>query len=447
MEFKESSDRLIKFIGDATCSFTTVKTAEAMLKEHGFTELKLGGDWKVKKGGSYYINVYDSSLMAFTVGKKYNGGMIRIATAHTDSPSFSVKPHPEMKTGMGNIGKLNVEGYGGAILNTWLDRPLSIAMRVSIKSDDVFAPEVRIVDFKRPVVTIPNLAIHMNNGVNKGVELNKQVDMLPIFCQPDKDKDDFFIEYLASELNVKKEDILDYEGYVYNTEGGRYIGMNEEFILCPRLDNATSVVACLVGLIESSNAKAKSANSMNADGVNAIMVFDNEEIGSMTKQGANSSVLTFILEKLYRTLSDGNKNAQDVRKGYIDRVLNGMMISLDVAHATHPNHPEKNDPTNAVVMNAGPVIKRSAAQRYATDARAVGIVEQICKKADIPYQKFSIRSDMVGGSTLGPISDIQLPMLTVDIGAPILAMHSAMETMGVKDQAYMEELVKGFFSF
>lgn len=447
MEFKESSDRLIKFIGDATCSFTTVKAAEAMLKEHGFTELKLGGDWKVKKGGSYYINVYDSSLMAFTVGKKYNGGMIRIATAHTDSPSFSVKPHPEMKTGMGNIGKLNVEGYGGAILGTWLDRPLSIAMRVSIKSDDVFAPEVRIVDFKRPIVTIPNLAIHMNNGVNKGVELNKQVDMLPIFCQPDKDKDDFFMEYLASELNVKKEDILDYEGYVYNTEGGRYVGMNEEFILCPRLDNATSVVACLVGLIESSNAKAKSTNSRNADGVNAIMVFDNEEIGSMTKQGANSSVLTFILEKLYRTLSDGDKNAQDVRKGYIDRVLNGMMISLDVAHATHPNHPEKNDPTNAVVMNAGPVIKRSAAQRYATDAKAVGIVEQICKKADIPYQKFSIRSDMVGGSTLGPISDIQLPMLTVDIGAPILAMHSAMETMGAKDQAYMEELVKGFFSF
>ncbi len=446
MEFKESSDRLIKFIGDATCSFTTVKTAEAMLKENGFTELMLGGDWKVKKGGSYYINVYDSSLMAFTVGKKYNGGMLRIATAHTDSPSFSVKPNPEMKTGMGNIGKLNVEGYGGAILNTWLDRPLSIAMRVSVKSDNVFEPEVKIVDFRRPVVTIPNLAIHMNNGVNKGVELNKQVDMLPIFCQPEKDKDDFFMEYLASELNVRKEDILDYEGYVYNTEGGRYVGMNEEFILCPRLDNATSVVACLVGLIESTKSKSRS-NSMNSDGINAIMVFDNEEIGSMTKQGANSSVLTFILEKLYRTLSDGDKSAQDVRKGYIDKVLNGMMISLDVAHATHPNHPEKNDPTNAVVMNAGPVIKRSAAQRYATDAKAVGIVEQICKKADIPYQKFSIRSDMVGGSTLGPISDIQLPMLTVDIGAPILAMHSAMETMGAKDQAYMEELVKGFFSF
>ena len=158
----------------------------------------------------------------------------------------------------------------------------------------------------------------------------------------------------------------------------------------------------------------------------------------MTKQGANSSVLTFMLEKLYRSLENDNETTDDVRAGYIDRILNGMMISLDVAHATHPNHPEKNDPTNAITLNAGPVIKRSAAQRYATDARAVGIVEQICQRSDIPYQKFSIRSDMVGGSTLGPISDIQLPMLTVDIGVPILAMHSAMETMGMKDQAYME---------
>lgn len=441
MEFRESSDRLIRFIGDATCSFTTVQTAMAMLKSEGFIELGLGGRWKPERGKSYYINVYDSSLMAFTVGRNYDGGMIRIATAHTDSPSFAVKPNPEIRTGMGNIGKLNVEGYGGAILNTWLDRPLSIALRVSVKSDKVFEPDVRIVDFRRSVVTIPNLAIHMNREVNKGVELNKQVDMLPICCQPGTDVNDFFMDYLAAELNVGKEDILDYEGYVYNTEKGQYTGFDEEFVLCPRLDNATSVVACLIGLIKSS------LSNGNEDGINAIMVFDNEEIGSMTKQGANSSVLTFMLEKLYRSLESDNETTDDVRAGYIDRILNGMMISLDVAHATHPNHPEKNDPTNVITLNAGPVIKRSAAQRYATDARAVGIVEQICQRSDIPYQKFSIRSDMVGGSTLGPISDIQLPMLTVDIGVPILAMHSAMETMGMKDQAYMEELVRGFFCY
>lgn len=452
MEFKESSDRLIKFIGEATCSFTTVQASINMLKDAGFEPLQLGADWKLERGKSYYVNVYDSSLMAFSVGRNYDGGMFRIATAHTDSPSFCVKPNPEVKTGMGNIGKLNVEGYGGAILNTWLDRPLSIAMRVSVKSANVFEPEVKIIDFRRPVVTIPNLAIHMNREVNKGVELNKQVDMLPICCQPGTDTNDFFISYLADELKVNKDDILDYEGYVYNTERGQYVGINDEFILCPRLDNATSVVACLSGIIDSSRAdsdEAANAGTLggNDDGVNVIMVFDNEEIGSMTKQGANSSVLTFMLEKLYRSLEHDNETTEDARAGYINRVLNGMMISLDVAHATHPNHTEKNDPTSPIVMNAGPVIKRSAAQRYATDAKAVGIVEQICKKADIPYQKFSIRSDMVGGSTLGPISDIQLPMLTVDIGVPILAMHSAMETMGAKDQAYMEELVGGFFCY
>lgn len=452
MKFRESSDRLIKFIGNATCSFTTVQTSIELLRDAGFKELELGADWELERGRSYYVNVYDSSLMAFSVGRNYDGGMIRIATAHTDSPSFCVKPNPEVKAGMGNIGKLNVEGYGGAILNTWLDRPLSIAMRVSVKSENVFEPEVKIIDFRRPVVTIPNLAIHMNRDVNKGVELNKQVDMLPICCQPGTDANDFFISYLADELKVNKDDILDYEGYVYNTEKGQYVGINDEFILCPRLDNATSVVACLGGIIDSSRADSDEAANAGAlggndDGVNVIMVFDNEEIGSMTKQGANSSVLTFMLEKLYRSLEHDNETTEDARAGYINRILNGMMISLDVAHATHPNHPEKNDPTSPIVMNAGPVIKRSAAQRYATDAKAVGIVEQICKKADIPYQKFSIRSDMVGGSTLGPISDIQLPMLTVDIGVPILAMHSAMETMGAKDQAYMEELVRGFFCY
>lgn len=439
MDFQKSAQRLLRFISKATCSFTTVQTATAELEEKGFAMLPLGGEWELAKGGKYYVNVYDSSLMAFTVGKKYNGGMLRIATAHTDSPSFSIKPHPELKAGMGSFGRLNVDGYGGAILNTWMDRPLSIAVRASIRSKNVFEPEVKLVDFRRPVVTIPNLAIHMNSGVNKGIELNKQVDMLPICCQAEKEGgEDFFMDALAAELGVDKSDILDYEGYVYNMEPGQLVGFKEEFLQCPRLDNATSVEACLVGLCESA--------AKNPEGINAIMVFDNEEIGSMTKQGANSSVLTFLLEKLHECLKRVDE-PENGRTGYINRVLNGMMISLDVAHATHPNHPEKNDPTNVITMNAGPVIKRSASQRYATDARAIGIVEQICNKAKVPYQKFAIRSDMVGGSTLGPISDIQLPMMTVDIGIPILAMHSAKETMGMKDQAYFEELVKGFFSY
>lgn len=432
-EFTVRAKKLIDFIGDATCSFTTVVACKEYLKEAGFVELTLKEDWKIKAGGKYFVNVYDSTLAAFTVGKD-SDGMLRIVTAHTDSPSFSIKPNAEVKSSLGNFGKLNVEAYGGAILNSWLDRPLSVALRVSLASDNAMEPTVKIVDFKKPIVTIPNLAIHMNRDVNRGVELNKQVDMLPIgLLVNDKVNKDFFMEYISKKLKVAKEDILDFEGYVYNTDKGQLVGINEDFILCPRLDNETSVLACLYGITE---AKVES-------GVNFICVFDNEEIGSMTKQGANSSILTYMLEKIYASLNPKLDGAM-FRSKYINTVLNGMMISLDVAHAAHPNHPEKSDITNVIELNKGPVLKRSGVQRYATDAKAIGVCEQLFRKYDIPYQKFANRSDVVGGSTLGPISDVQLPMPTVDIGAPLLAMHSANETMGVKDQYYIEEFVKAF---
>lgn len=434
-EFTVRAQKLIDFIGNATCSFTTVSACRDYLEAEGFLGLELGGDWKIEAGGKYYVNVYDSSLAAFTVGTSPEG-MLRIVTAHTDSPSFSIKPNPEVKSAMGEFGKLNVEGYGGAVLNTWMDRPLSVALRVSLASDDVMNPAVKIIDFKKPVLTIPNLAIHMNRDVNKGVELNKQVDMLPIGCiETEGVNNDFFIDYIAKELCVAKEDILDFEGYVYNTDKGQFVGINDDFLLCPRLDNETSVLACLYGI----------TNSNQDKGVNFICLFDNEEIGSMTKQGANSSILTYMLEKIYASLNPKLNGAQ-FRKYYINTILGGMMISLDVAHAAHPNHPEKSDITNVISLNKGPVLKRSGVQRYATDARAIGVCEQIFKKYDIPYQKFANRSDVVGGSTLGPISDIQLPMPTVDIGAPLLAMHSSNETMGVKDQYYIEEFVKAFFN-
>ncbi len=434
MNFKKSIDELVSFIDKATCSFTTVTAAKEMLTKNEFVELKAGEAWKIDKGGKYYVDIYAGTLIAFTVGKDFAEGMLRIVTSHTDSPSFSIKPNPEMVSGKGGFGRINVEGYGGAILNTWLDRPLSVAAKVSLKSKDVFKPEVRIIDIQKPVLTIPNLAVHMNREVNKGIELNKQVDMLPIGCQTDEDnKKDFFIAYLAKALDVKKEEILDFEAYVYNTENGKLVGMNEEFLLCPRLDNTTSTMACLKGIIDSGK------KNKNSDGINMVALFDNEEIGSTTKQGAGSIMLSHIIEKIYLSMGV-------TREAYLNSVLNGMLISLDVAHGAHPNHPEKNDPTNDIVLNKGPVIKRSGAQRYATDARAIGIIEQICNKEKIPYQKFALKSDMLGGSTLGPILDTNLPMLTVDIGVPILAMHSANETMGMKDQAYVEELVKGFFT-
>ena len=422
--FVESSKRLIDFVKEATCSFTTVIECMKRLDAAGFKELKLSEKWELKKGGKYYVNMYDSSLFAFRVGKKYkDSGMLKVVTAHTDSPNFIVKPNAEMSA-TGGYCKLNIEGYGGSILNSWLDRPLSIAVRASVKSKNLFEPEMKIADLKRPVVTIPNLAIHMNREVNKGVELNKQTDMLPIACLAENAGEDFFMNCLADALKCKKEDILDYEAFIYNSEDGCFIGIHDDFVQCPRLDNETSVLACLDSIID----------AKDSEGINAICIFDNEEIGSLTKQGANSVILSNMLEKIYACIRTDKQT--ELRTFFMDKVFDGMMISLDVAHAAHPNHPEKNDPTNLVLLNKGPVIKRSGIQRYATDACAIGIVEQICQKVGIPYQKFANRADVVGGSTLGPISDSSLP---------VLAMHSAKETCGTKDLLYTNMLIKAFF--
>lgn len=429
MDYNKSALRLSEFIRKATCSFTAVSAGIDMLRAAGFSELVLEKPWDIEKGGKYFVNVHKSSLFAFVVGEDYGEGSLRLVTSHTDSPALMVKPCPEVNSGKNNLGKLNVDVYGGAILNTWLDRPLSVAAKVACRTSSGEV-EVRIVDCMEPVAVIPNLAIHLNREVNKGVELNRQVDMMPVCCQP-KEGEDFFADYLARKAGVKAEDILDYEAFLYNMQQPVIGGMNGEFIISPRLDNLTSVMACLVGITQHGAA--------NRTGINAAMMYDNEEIGSMTKQGANSSVLTFMLEKMYASLGEGT------RSGYIDHILSGMMLSLDVAHASHPNHPEKDDVTTKMVMNAGPVIKRSISQKYATDAATIGRIALICQDNDIPYQKFSIRSDMTGGSTLGPIADIQLPMPTVDAGVAILAMHSSCETMGVKDQCYLEELVKGFY--
>lgn len=402
-----------------------------MLLEAGFNELRLKdiSKWKIEKGGRYFLDVYDSSLIAFTVGEKFNEeSMIRIAASHTDQPCLYIKPNPEMVSGV--YGKVNVEIYGGPILNTWLDRPLSVAGKIALKSSEVFKPEIRIVDIKKPIFTIPNLAIHMNRDVNKGIELNKQIDMAPIctIIEEEINKDDFFIKYLANELNVNKGDILDYELFIYNAEEGCVLGINEELISSPRLDNITSVTACTKAIID----------SKNSDGLNIIVNYDNEEIGSRTKQGADSILLSNVIEQIYEALGYN-------RKVMMNAVINGFMLSVDVAHAIHPNKPEKSDVTNINPMNKGFVIKRASSQSYATDCESIAIVEQICKANDIPYQKFSTRSDSTTGSTLGTIANKYIPMRTVDIGVPILAMHSARETMGIKDQYYLEKFIKAYF--
>lgn len=428
VETKAASDNLISFIHAAPTSYHSVHASMERLAAAGFIELPLNQPWVLAAGSSYFINVYGTTLFAFSLGED-PCGRLHIAAAHTDYPCLKIKPSPEITDA--NYAKLNVSCYGGAILNTWLDRPLSIAGRVMTKGSGILHPQSHLVDFGKPLLVIPNLAIHMNREINKGVELNKQADLLPLAAMVTErlEKENFFLGFLAEELGVAPEDILDFDLTVYVAEEGCYTGLSGEFASCPRIDNQTSVLSCLEGLLRS---------GAPASGINFIALFDNEEIGSSTKQGADSSILGLVLEKLYAALGVDPITAKD-------RILSGFCLSLDVAHAIHPNKPEKCDPTNRPSLNGGIVLKLDAGQRYATDTYACAVFRQLCTENQIPYQIFVNRSDMVGGSTLGSISSSHLTMYTVDLGVPLLAMHSARELMGSADQKAMDDCVAAFF--
>ncbi len=421
---------LIDFIDKATTPYHTVEEGKSLLASNNFTELDVRNEWELKHGGAYYVSPYPTSLFAFTVGKDWAPGQnIRIGAAHTDTPGFRIKPNSEMASN--GYLRLNTEVYGGPILNTWLDRPLSIAGRVATRSEDPFKPNMRYFDAKEPVITIPNLPIHLNREINKGVELNRQIDTIPLFSMEKEgtDKDNYFNDYIAKQLNVDSKDILDYDIYVYNAEVGAEIGLNKEFISGPRLDNLTSTLALLKAI----------NNGKRDEGINLIALYDNEEIGSRSKQGADSAVLNLLINKLFRGL--------DAKEGekLFDMAVDSLLISVDVAHGLHPNRPEKFDPTNQTKLNEGIVIKIDSNQRYTFDTEAVAIVQQICEKSGAKYQKFVNRSDVGGGGTLGPIISSWLPMKTVDLGIPLLAMHSAREMMGIEDQIYLENMLTGFF--
>ena len=428
MNIPENSRHLLSFIGKAPTSYHSVLAGIHELEAAGFVPLTLSQPWQLQAGGSYYINVYGTSLFAFTIGNNPDG-RLHIAAAHTDYPCIKVKPSPEM-TGK-HYARVNVTFYGGAILNTWLDRPLSVAGKVMTKSEDVFHPLSHIIDLKKSVFIIPNLAIHMNRSINEGLDLNKQSDMLPLAAQVAEqlDKDHFFMQFLAEQIGVAPEDILDFDLTIYLPQEGCFVGLNDDFISSPRIDNQTSVVSCLYGLIHA---------AVPEYGINLISLFDNEEIGSSTKQGARSDILKLVIEKLYAALGVDTLTARD-------RMLSGFCLSLDVAHAIHPNKPDKCDPTNQPYLNGGIVLKLDAAQRYATDTESTAAFLQLCQKAGVPCQTFVNRSDMLGGSTLGSITSTQLPMYTVDLGVPMLAMHSARELMGSQDQKAMDDCITAFF--
>lgn len=429
-EARKTAEELLKYIKSSVSPYHAVEEAVKEFKASGFEELDMRAQWNITKGGKYYVKPYGTTVFAFTVGKKTgNDTDIHLAAGHTDFPCLHVKPVAEYASGA--YLRVNTEVYGGPILNTWLDRPLSLAGRVALKGENIYSPKLVLMDVKKPVLSIPNLAVHMNREVNKGVELKKQTDMIPLIGMiNDKlNEKNYFNEFIAKNLGVKASDILDFDLYIYNTEEGCLTGMEEEFIQCPRLDNLTSCFA----LIKAVTTECREA------GINFVALYDNEEIGSGTKQGADSALLTMALEKLFMALGM-DKCALN------EAIMRSFLFSVDVAHAIHPNHREKYDPVNYSYMNDGVVLKINSNQRYTFDTEAVAIAGELCDRAGVKYKKFVNNSDVAGGGTLGPIISSWVPMLTVDVGVPLLAMHSARETMGIEDQVHLNRMMRAFFS-
>lgn len=431
MKEQKFAKNLIDFIDASHSSFHATKNVEEILIKEGFEKIELKDKWELKKEGKYYVTKNGSAIIGFIVGKgEIEDDGFRIVGAHTDSPTFRIKPDPEI-TVVGKYLKLNTEVYGGPILSTWFDRPLSMAGRVSVKTQNPLKPKEVLIDMEKPIMIIPNLAIHMNRKVNEGVKINPQIDTLPLLATiNDKfEKENFIMELIAEKIGVKAEDILDFELYLYTVEKGSLIGLNEEFISIGKLDDLAMVHAGVYGLIDSKIGNA----------TNVLVCFDNEEVGSTTKQGAASPMLRIILERI--AISMG-KDKEDYYRG----LSNSFLISSDMAHSVHPNFTEKQDLTNRPVINGGPAIKIAASQSYTSDSSSSAVYEGLCKSVNVPVQKFVNRSDERGGSTIGPISSTQLDIPSVDIGNPILGMHSVRELGGVLDHYYAYKSFREFYS-
>lgn len=417
------------YIESSTSPYHTVEESYRRLEDQGFTPLSMDEEWNLTEG-DYVIDVYGTTLVAFHIGKDPRG-TLRIASAHTDFPGFRVKPNP-MITEKG-YGKLNVESYGGLIQYTWFDRPLSLAGVVVTKGEGLDV-EIHYVDVAKPVATIPSLAIHMNRTVNEKAVFNKQKEMLPLLLMrgvgTEYEEDKTLLNgLLAEEIGCEPKDILSYELTVYNTDSVETVGFDAEFISAPRLDNLTSCYACLQGIL--------SAKEQQATGIRMAFLFDHEEVGSRTKQGGASLLLPNVVRRVYRALGLSEEACDaDIAKGF--------MISSDVAHGYHPNYGEKNDITNYPTLNGGVVLKIASSQSYAGDAVAQAIVTDLCETHGIKHQIYVNRSDIPGGSTVGSISSAQLVMRTMDIGLPLLAMHSARELMGTYDQIELNRLLTVF---
>ena len=431
--------RLLSFLDASPVNFLAVKNIADTLTANGFRRinptLPLG---EVKSGDRFFVTKNDSSIYAFRIGNKpiADAGFHMIC-AHCDSPTFRIKPHAEMLT-EGDIVKLNTEVYGGPIMSTWFDRPLTLAGRVIVRGEDVMQPETLLLHIKRPLLQISNLAIHFNRQVNDGVALSKQKDVLPLLGQitSQLETGNLLMNVILEELNSTiadcqfcAKDVLDFDLYLADATPACTFGVHNEFISSGRLDDLSMCYAGLEALIASDT----------TDTTQVLAIFDNEETGSHTKQGAGSPFLAYILKRIAMSQSH-------TEEAYYQAVERAFMISADNAHAWHPNYPEKYDPTNHPMLGGGPVIKFNAAQKYASDAVSAAVFAGLCEKAGVPCQRFVNHSDVAGGSTLGNILASSIPLRGVDMGNAILAMHSCRETGSVVDHEYCVKVFTEFFS-
>lgn len=422
------SEELLRFIGKSPVSFQAVLNIKEMLLSEKFIELSEAERWDIVPGKSYFTIRNDSAIIAFTVPEEFQG--IHIVASHCDSPYFKLKENPEMEQGKGYI-VLNVERYGGMLMYPWFDRPLSVAGRIYTKNGSKLVKN--FVDFDKDMLMIPSLAIHMDRDANDKKKINPQEELLPLYGLADEKKNNnknkkSIIAKAAELIGEKQENVMGYDLFVYNHERGMIWGEDGEFISAPRLDDLQCAYTTLKGFIEGNKKKRLSM----------YVVFDNEEVGSSTRQGAASTFLKDTLERVYTALG------RDSESYHID-LANGFMISADNAHAVHPNYASKADPVNRPIIDKGVVLKFSGNQKYCTDGYSAAFFRNLCEKAGCNVQAFANRSDIPGGSTLGNISNNQVPIATADIGLPQLAMHSPFETAGTKDTEDMIKITKEFF--
>lgn len=431
---KTEAEKLMDFIDASPSMFHAVENAATYLRQCGFTELHEGARFELQAHGKYFVNKNSCAVIAWQNGSDIRSGF-RVIGSHVDSPTFKIKPNPEMEV-FGHYVKLNTEVYGGVILSSWFDRPLSVAGRIFVEGNSTFEPKQILIDIPQPVLVIPNLAIHMNRDVNDGYKYNKQKDTLPLFTvttgkKPEKNA---FMHVIAEQAKVKPEEILSYDLFLNDCTPSTFIGANKEFFLAGKIDNLGMAFASLEAL---AHAPETPAGKM-------ICLFNNEEVGSATAAGAGSSFFADTLKRI--AFCEAEKRGEKNGFEFFQQMLhNSFLISADQAHAAHPNYADKNDVTTFPIINGGPAVKSAASMSYTSEANTVAVFKKLCKDAGVPCQDFVNRSDMRGGSTIGPITMQNLHIKSVDIGNPIFAMHSVRELGGSFDQEAVCKVFQKFF--